>query len=91
MRFTIHNVIRSTGHEGEDLCKCTINLDGVPVATWEILDWGGGTMITPLENSSYDKECGRTPYDLILNGTRVPYNNLDYKLCQMFDEGKYPF
>lgn len=85
MYITINNVIKGTGHEGEDLAKCTINLDGVPVATWEILDWGGGTLITPLENSSYDKECGKTPYDLILNGTRFDYNRLDNQLIDMHD------
>jgi hypothetical protein len=80
-----------TGHEGEDLCTCTINLNGVPVATWEVLDWGGGTLITPLENSSYDKEGGKTPYDLILNGLKVPYNIIDNLLCNLWDENKYPF
>jgi hypothetical protein len=50
--------------------------------------WGGGTMITPLENSSYDKECGKAPFDLILNGTRVDYNQLDDMLIDMEYRGE---
>ncbi len=74
----LDNVQVKDGHEGEDLTSCDLMINDEKVASWEVMDWGGGTMFNGVGENKYIEgkvKEGRYSLDFSLNGNTY---NSDY-------------
>ena len=74
----LENVKVRNGHEGEDLTSCDLMINDEKVASWEVMDWGGGTMFNGVGENKYIEgkvKEGRYSLDISLNGNTY---NSDY-------------
>jgi len=80
--ITVTNKKARTGHDGERLVTCDVLFNQVKVASFEVMDYGAGTIIHPIGENHYDDKCNKVPYDLILNGKRFDYEKLNHLICK---------
>jgi len=82
------NVTVREGHEGEDLVSCDLMIEGEKVASWEVMDWGGGTMFHGVGENQYVKGKlgkGRHSLDISLDGNIYNSDYLEDVIEKMID------
>ena len=82
------NVKVRDGHEGEDLTSCDLMIEGEKAASWEVMDWGGGTMFHGVGENQYVKGElgeGRHSLDISLNGNIYNSDFLEEVIEEMLD------
>ena len=84
----LENVMVGVGHEGEDLTSCDLIIEGELVASWEVMDWGGGTMFNGVGGNKYvegELGEGRHSLDISLNGNIYNSDFLEDVIIKMLD------
>ena len=84
----LENIKVIDGHEGEDLTSCDLIIDGEKAASWEVMDWGGGTMFKGVGENKYVEGKlgkGRHSLDISLDGNIYNSDFLEDIIIEMLD------
>ena len=84
----LENVKVRDGHEGEGLTSCDLMINDEKVASWEVMDWGGGTIFHGVGENKYVKGElgeGRHSLDISLNGNIYNSDFLEQVIEEILD------
>ena len=84
----LENIKVRGGHEGEDLTNCDLIINDEKVASWEVMDWGGGTIFHGVGENQYVKGElgeGRHSLDISLDGNIYNSDFLEDVIIEMLD------